>query len=404
VGKQLKILHLVEASWAGVGRHVTDLAGGLAKRGHEVHVLYSPVRMDNAFAQALERFIAGSPLVRTRAVPMRRAPHPSDGAAMKAVRSYLSKEGHFDVIHVHSTKAGIVGRIAALGHRCAKVYTPNAPASSDPSLDRVRRSLIRGLERALGAITHAVIAVSHEEREHLRGLGLRDEKLFLVPNGIAVPDALPTDRREKARRDLCIDPGDILIGAVGRLSRQKNTGLLLRAFAEIAHLLPETVRLAIVGDGPLAGELRALGVELGIDRRLLWLGVRDGSAAMHAFDIFALPSLYEGLPYVLLEAMAAGLPLVSTQVGGTSLVIENGVNGWIVPIGASNRMAAALLPLALQQELRDRMGRASRARIHTFSVETMILNTESVYQTVLEHPAKQVAQISAAKTRHRFIL
>jgi glycosyltransferase involved in cell wall biosynthesis len=230
-----------------------------------------------------------------------------------------------------------------------------------------------------------VVVVSPEELEHLRGLGLHEKRLFLVPNGIGISPA-PSSRESKAklRKEIGLAPDDVLIGTVGRLSVQKDTATLLRAFASIASRLPSGVRLAIVGDGQLGSELRALGESLGLASRIIWLGPRDGPSTMPAFDIFALSSLYEGLPYVLLEAMSEALPIVSTQVGGCSLLIENGVNGRTVPISRPDLLGEALLPLVLDARLRVQMGLASRAHVAAFSVETMVAKTEAVYQSAID--------------------
>lgn len=395
-----RILQVVEASFAGVGRHAVDLTAGLRARGHDVHLIYSPFRMDSRFAAAVESFASPSGHVPTMAIPIRRSPHPSDCAVMRALRAYMRRRGPFDIVHAHSTKAGIVARIGTLGMGAVRVYTPNAPASSDPTLHQLQRCLIGTLERGLGLISDAVLVVSTEELEHVRGLGLHEKRLFLVPNGIATSPA-PATRALKAklRQEIGMAPDDVVIGTVGRLSVQKDTGTLLRAFASIVRKLPSGVRLVIVGDGQLGGELRALGESLGLASRVTWLGPRDGPSTMPVFDIFALSSLYEGLPYVLLEAMNEALPIISTQVGGCSLLIENGRNGWTVPVGRPDLFGEALLPLILDSRLRVQMGLASRARVPAFSVETMVARTEAVYQSVID--ARAGASVSSAsEPRH----
>lgn len=380
-----KILQIVEASAAGVGRHVIDLTTGLSARGHEVHLVYSLSRMDTRFAAAVEAFAKLPGQVRTTALAMRRSPHWSDCAVIRTIRKYMRLHGPFDVVHAHSTKAGIVGRVGTLGMGAVRVYTPNAPASSNPSLGHLQRRLIGTLERGLGLISDAVILVSPEELEHVRSLGLHENRLFLVPNGIAISPAPATvDLKARLRREIGVAPDDVLIGTVGRFFAQKDTRTLLLAFARLASTLSADVRLAIVGDGPLENELRALSTSLGLASRVIWLGQRDGQLTMPAFDIFALPSLYEGLPYVLLEAMNEGLPVVSTEVGGCSLLIQQGVNGWTVPVGRPDLFSDALLPLILDPRLRKSIGQASRARVTPFSIQAMVARTEAVYEFAIK--------------------
>lgn len=384
-GHPRRILQIVEATNAGVGRHVTDLTAGLSARGHEVHLVYSPSRMDTRFTAAVEAFAKLPEQVRTVALAMRRSPHSSDCAVMRAIRKYMRLHGPFDVVHAHSTKAGIIGRIGTLGMGAVRVYTPHAPASSDPLLGHLKRRLIGTLERGLGVISDAVILVSPEELEHVRSLGLHEKRLFLVPNGIAISPALATtDLKARLRQEIGVAPEDVLIGTVGRLVAQKGTRTLLQAFARLVPTLSQGIRLAIVGDGPLENELRALSTSLGLASRVIWLGQRDGQLTMPAFDIFALSSLYEGLPYVLLEAMSEALPVVSTEVGGCGLLIENGVNGWTVPVGRPDLFSEALLRLILDARLRTRMGHASRARALAFSVQAMVAGTEAVYESAIK--------------------
>jgi glycosyltransferase involved in cell wall biosynthesis len=394
-----RILQVVEASFAGVGRHAVDLTAGLRARGHDVHLIYSPCRTDARFTAAVKSFANPPGRVPTMAIPIRRSPHPSDCEVMRALRAYMRRQGPFDIVHAHSTKAGIVARVGTLGMGAVRVYTPNAPASSDPTLHQLQRCLIGTLERGLGLVSDAVLVVSTEELEHVRGLGLHEKRLFLVPNGIAISPAPATrELKAKLRQEIGVAPDDIVIGTVGRLSVQKDTGTLLRAFASIVPKLSSGVRLVIVGDGQFGGKLRALGQSLGLGSRVLWLGPRDGPRTMPVFDIFALSSLYEGLPYVVLEAMNEALPIISTQVGGCGLLIENGRNGWTVPVGRADLFGEALLPLIRDARLRVQMGLASRARVPAFSVETMVAKTEAVYQSVID--ARAAASVRSASEPH----
>ena len=180
----MKILLLAEACGAGVGRHVIDLAHGLSAADHEVHLIYSTLRIDRAFVKGFNSLRAAHAGIRCTAVPMRRGPHPSDLVCGWRLRKYVRRHGPFDAIHAHSTKAGLLARTALAGLPGARIYTPHAPLTMNPDLKQWARSLLARYERSLARFTRSIIAVSPEELSHLQACGIPEEKLVLVPNGI----------------------------------------------------------------------------------------------------------------------------------------------------------------------------------------------------------------------------
>ncbi len=158
-------------------------------------------------------------------------------------------------------------------------------------------------------------------------LGLGKNRVILVPNGVGAAVLTP---RDEARREMGVDDDAVVIGFVGRLVEQKAPEVLVRAFATTLHS-HKAARLAIVGAGPLLEPMRHLAAQLGIGRKIIWLGERDARRVLAGFDIFALSSRKEGLPYVVLEAMAAGLPVVATSSAGVEILVETGVTGAVVP-------------------------------------------------------------------------
>ncbi len=152
-----------------------------------------------------------------------------------------------------------------------------------------------------------------------------------------------------------------MIGFVGRLVSQKAPEVLLKAFVNVVNVCP-AARLAMVGSGPLAAEMEALAAALGVADRVLWLGERDARGLLAGFDVFALASRKEGLPYVVLEAMAAGLPVVATTSAGVEILVEPGVNGAVVPVGDAVAFGTALAALAIDPALRARQGQAAPPR------------------------------------------
>lgn len=368
----MKILLFTEASSAGVGRHVVDLAEGLIAAHHQCHVLYGTERMDDRFALRVARL----PL--TALLRVQKNPGLSDLPILLRLRQYIQQHGPFDILHAHSTKAGLLLRLAALGCKGAVFYTPHAPLTMNPRLPLPIRYSLALLELVLTTITSKLIAVSREEADHLKKFLVPGRKISVIPNGIEEA-ASPVPKSQRYSAPVCI-------GFLGRLSAQKNVLMLLEAFA-LAFKPHDQVSLAIGGTGPELQTLQAGAESLGIATRVNWLGDCT-AAALNNFDIFALPSAYEGMPYVLLEALSAGLPLVATAVGGVRSVISDGVEGFVVDPGATLQFARALRKLAWNQQLRDDMGRRAVEKAAGFTLNRMVAETVSVYQRVLSTPRR----------------
>lgn len=373
----MKILVIIEACLAGVGRHVIDLCRGLVKQGHDVHLLYSSSRIDALFQRGLAELQNLN--VHLAPLPMKRNPHPSDIVSALKIRRYLRANGPFDVVHGHSSKGGALARLAGVGMPGIRIYTPHALFTMNPELKAMPRWIYGAIERFLDRLSDGIILVSDDEYRHAVEVGLSKEKLFVIPNGID----LSIERESRPpKRAFNLSQSDLCIGCVARFGPQKALEHLLEAFALLAPKFA-TARLVMVGDGPLEADLHARAQRLGIHERVIWPGPVDGPQAMQAFDIFALPSRYESFPYVLLEAMAAGLPVVMTQVGGAGTLILDEVNGRVVPVGRPDLLATALQALLAESELRHKMGEESLRRVRQFSLEVMLQKTLDIYATLL---------------------
>jgi glycosyltransferase involved in cell wall biosynthesis len=246
----------------------------------------------------------------------------------------------------------------------------------DPTLARPKRLAYNIIERLLALRTTRMIAVSPEEARAAVAVGLGRSRIATVPNGIA-PMRLAT--REVARRTIGAGPGDILIGFVGRLVTQKGIEVLVKAFAGVARFVPNA-RLAMVGDGPLGPAMKALAAECGVAEKIYWLGERDARQVWAGFDVFALASWKEGLPYVVIEAMATGLPIVATTSAGVEILVEEGVNGHTVPPGDVAAFARALTNIVGDPARLARFGQASLKQAERFTAERMVEETMTVYR------------------------
>ena len=374
----MRVLHILEATGGGTARHVQDLCVGLARRGVDVHIVYSPLRADSVFLRGLPLLREAG--VRLFEIPIRRVPYPDDLKVLLKLYRYLRQNGPVNVVHGHSSKGGALVRLLRLMGGPPAIYTPHAFVTLAPRPSQIERWVYGSAERVLRYFTSALIAVSKDEAREAQKLGFPPERIHLIPNGISLNDAYPVSR-EGIRLRLGLGEREVVIGFVGRLVPQKAPEFLLEAFAEVAPNFPET-RLVMVGDGPLGPFLKKRVRELSLDDRVLLPGFMEGRTVLPAFDIFALPSAYEGFPYVLLEALAAGLPVVATRVGGTEMAIDEGENGFLVPVGDVKGFAKGLARLLGDEALRKSFGQRSLDRVLDFSVDNMVKKTLALYQEV----------------------
>lgn len=370
-GRLPRVLMVVESSSGGTGRHVLDLCQGLAARGCDVHLLFSSGRVDRLFLDRLGTLDS----VRSTPLPMKTCIHPCDAAAVLATRRYLKQFGPFDVVHGHSSKGGAVARLAALGAGMAAFYTLHGFVAMDPSRARWNRLVYLLIELALSRCTSRIIAVSPEEQRVAVRLGLGRSRVTLIPNGVGASELAP---RDSARREIGVVDDDVIVGFVGRFVGQKAPHVLLQAMRQVAGASPRA-RLAMVGAGPLEPSLRALAESIGIADRIIWLGERDARTLMAGFDVFAIPSCMEGLPYVVLEAMSAGLPVVATDTAGVESLVTTGVNGVVVPSGDAVAFGEALVSLVRDPAKLARCGRASLERVARFTINAMVDKTLAMY-------------------------
>jgi sugar transferase (PEP-CTERM/EpsH1 system associated) len=237
-----------------------------------------------------------------------------------------------------------------------------------------------------------VIAVSANVRDfYAAHVGLTADKLVVIYNGVQVPE-LSISLRE-ARAELGLPDDGPIIGAISRLDPVKGVDFLIRALAQV-----NGATLVVVGDGPERAALEALAGDLGVADRIHWAGHRrDVPHLLPAFDLLAQPSLHEGLPNTVLEAMACGLPVVATAVGGTPEVIVDGLTGLLVPPRDADALAQAMVTLLSNADLRRTMGRAGRERVaQRFTAERMVEQTQRLYGQLLTE--KRIASSPAPET------
>jgi glycosyltransferase involved in cell wall biosynthesis len=333
----LRIAHLLSSFLIGGQERVAlDLAERQQRDGHAVIAVSLAAGPDGPMAVEF-----------TRAGAARATVPKGEGLDLTLpIRlARLFRRERIQIVHTHNPQPLIYGAPAARAARARVIHTKHG---ANPDGGR-RLTLLRSSARlvdAYVAVSEITARIARERRE------APEERLRVIENGIDLdrfhPDA---DARAAVRAELAIPPGAWVAGTVGRLSAEKDQALLLRA---VAPLLDEETRLLVVGDGAEAAALGALARSLPAGRFIHLLGARsDVPRLLTALDAFVLSSRTEGLPLVIPEAMAAGLPVVSTAVGGIPMVIDPGATGFLVPAGDE---------AALRDRLRDLRDRRDEAR------------------------------------------
>jgi glycosyltransferase involved in cell wall biosynthesis len=388
--RRLKICFISEPLHAGVGRYVVDAVSELARRGHEVHLLYSPIRVEPEFLSQLHHL----PNVYCEPVLMPRAIGIGDISAFRAINGYVQTKGPFDIIHGCSSKGGGYARLLKLFGRGPVLYSPQAFITFSPVVRGAKRLFYRVLERVFARLTDKIVCASRAEVKHAEELGIAPGRLALIPNGTPVSHR---PSREDIRAELGLPANSVVIGFVGRMADQKAPERLVAAAHRLLPQMPNLV-LLMIGDGPKRRALEAGLANARLQDRALWLGAVDARRFLPAMDMFVLPSLYEGFAYVLIEALQAGLPIISTPVGGAHESISPGVNGIIVPHNSPLALSEAIKILAVDPRLRHSMGRASRLHADRFSAANMVDALEALYASLLLRSTETAEQAMPAAT------
>jgi glycosyltransferase involved in cell wall biosynthesis len=282
------------------------------------------------------------------------------------------------ILHTWMFHANIPGRIIGRIARVRRIV------SSERTMGQEGR-LRRWLDRLTASFADRIICVSQEvARFAEQVIGLPGGKLVVIPNGIDPRRFENLPARNQARLLHGLPEEALIIGAIGRPRPVKGYTFLLQAFERLAQEHPASL-LLFVGDGPDKMSLMRQAAGYNLNDRVYFLpDQEDIPALLPALDILAVPSLFEGMPNVALEAMAAGLPVAATRVGGVPEVVLDGETGLLVPPADAPTLAGALARLAQEPELRRRLGAAGKARAcEQFSIQNVCIKTRALYSELL---------------------
>lgn len=345
---------------------------------------------------------AGIHVVQVRSLVPQISPR-DDLAALRTLTEVLA-EGEYDVVHTHSAKGGFLGRLAAARAGVPRIVHTWHGFPFSEFHSRLRRGAYVAMERRAARHTDAFLAIGTETaNDALRtGLASADRVRMCWPAVDVSPYALPGEpgepvrerarglAGERGRALLDLPPGARVVGSVGRVTEQKGPDVFVRALAR----LPRDVVGVWIGGGPLKERMTELTRRLGVSGRMRWLGHRDDVAdLLPAFDVMAMASRWEGLPCVLVEAIAAGVPLVATAVPSNHDLVLSGESGLLVPPQDPAQLAGAVAHLLDHPEVARRLARRAGEMVgDRFTPWYLAAILDDTYRGTSRRPARRPAR------------
>ncbi|KAA3612259.1 MAG: glycosyltransferase family 1 protein [Calditrichaeota bacterium] len=289
----------------------------------------------------------------------------------------LAKKGNYDILHLHGYSSANFGRLAGKKSGAKTIVHEHAVLKVLP-----HQYLIDWLLRNKGDVG---LGVSQAVKEFMmKGRSVPEKKIEVIWNGIPIEEFtnIEIEKVAEFRKGLDVPEDAFIIGTVTRLREEKGNKYLLEAFAAVAQSNPN-IYLVLIGDGPLKNELVEQAKALGIVDRVRFTGfVADIPVALNALDLVTIPSLREGFGLALVEAMAAGKPIVASYVGGMRELAENGKNALMIPPADAGELANALKRLISDTELRDKISHQAQIDSARYSIEKNVAALEKLYDQV----------------------
>ncbi|MGI6189824.1 MAG: glycosyltransferase family 4 protein [Caldicoprobacteraceae bacterium] len=373
--KKIKVVEIIRQACGGMKEHYVTLLKGLKERGFDVLALC------NFSHPVMEELRDAGMTVCPFNIPGEIQPYRDIKRTLDVFS--VIKEYRANLVHCHGFKAGVIGRLGAIFAGCPRVYTVHNFIL--PMTLPVRRWMFGRLEHILCRYTQGIITVSHALKEELiQNCRIPDDKIHVVHNGIPAYKnirAKDMDFVNDLRRRLNIGRHTTLVGTTARLIPSKGIDYLLDAIpAVIEHI--NDVHFLIMGNGPYKQELIKKAAYLNIQNKVTFLGyVNNIHNYLNAIDIFVLPSLSEGLGISIIEAMAAGKPVIAARTGGIPEIVNHDDNGYLVTPGDAGELALAIMYLIANPQVREDYGRRGCRDVRErFSVDKMLNLTADILQ------------------------
>lgn len=383
-------LPLGAAAFGGAERSLLDLACEMVKRGSSVIVLAGEALRDTPFPHiAAER---GIPIEWVGLAP-EKGLVDNLREAIRVFRRYAPRIIHFNISW--RRRMWVVPVVARLWSKAKLIGSMRAMPDPHELVPRKRHlGFLPGLrlwhlpELVVGRVwartLHVTVSINAKDipRRLAQNYGFPTARIRVIYNGIAAPSQLPTvDQKDSIRRSLGVQEGGLLIAYSGRLSKEKGVDVLVRALGR----MPESYRLVLVGEGPQRDELRQLVGELGLSERVYFAGfLRDPNTVVGAADIVVVPSLwYEAFGRVVVEAMALGVPVLASRIGGMAELFDDGVEGWYAPPNDPAALASVLARFDTDRETLRLAGVAARRLVKTrYSLDRVQQQYSELYTTL----------------------
>lgn len=382
----IRLLLVMESTIGGTRRHLNQLALSLPRGRFDITVVASAER-DATFRDDMQQMRAAG--VNAIEIPMGRSIQFSkDRAHVRMIRNIL-RNGKFDIVHAHSSKAGALARYAALREgNCKKIYTPHTFGFAFAGgFSLAKRAIFYSIELALGTVTDRLICVSPSEAEQARRLRVvSPSRICMIENGVDAKPFVDAPPRESAREILNLPKDETIVSLIALLNSAKGQIEAVEAMVKIPQKdRPLLLCIGGVSDESYGKRVAALIDQYQLKDRVRLMGHRDRIPVWMAASNFILcPSRWEGMPYAVLEAMAAGRAVLATATNGAKDAVVDGETGAIVPIADADALAAAIVQFTKNPERCARQGEAGRARVlSNYSIEKMIQKTAEVYEGVL---------------------
>ena len=398
--RPVRVLRIItRLNIGGPSIHAVRLTAALTPCGFQTRLIHGQVGAaegDMAYLLGRGEDVRFLPALRRPIAPVQDA-----RAFIALFRAMCAFRPH--IVHTHMAKAGLLGRLGALlfnvthpRSRAVVIHTYHGHVL-DGYFSPIATALFIGLERVLARVSNVLIAVSARVRDELVGpyrIG-RPDRFHVVPLGLDLePFAAVNDAaRVQARLTLGISPAAPVVSTVGRLTSIKNHDLFLDVAARVVERFPDAVFL-IAGDGELRPALEAGAQARGVASHVRFLGWRrDLTTIYAASDVFLLTSKNEGTPVALIEAMAAGVPGVATDVGGVRDVVPDADSGIVCPFGDADALARGVIGLLSDPARREHMaGAARQTALARFQFERLAHDIDTLYRELLAQKASKEAQ------------